>query len=91
MPDHVSADDVEHVASLARIDMGDIDVESIVDQLDDVLEHFERLEEVPETERAEELENVMRPDEIRDGLDQSSALDNAPDSEDGYFKGPNVS
>jgi aspartyl-tRNA(Asn)/glutamyl-tRNA(Gln) amidotransferase subunit C len=33
----------------------------------------------------------MRPDEVREGLSQEEALRNAPETEDGYFKGPSVS
>jgi aspartyl-tRNA(Asn)/glutamyl-tRNA(Gln) amidotransferase subunit C len=33
----------------------------------------------------------MRTDEVEDCLDQEEALGNAPDSEDGFFKGPRVS
>ena len=33
----------------------------------------------------------MRPDEQRDSLSQEEALQNAPESEDGHFKGPRVS
>ena len=33
----------------------------------------------------------MRPDEIEAGLTQEEALQNAPETEDGYFKGPKVS
>jgi aspartyl-tRNA(Asn)/glutamyl-tRNA(Gln) amidotransferase subunit C len=38
-----------------------------------------------------ELANVMRPDEVEAGLTQTEALRNAPETEDGYFKGPKVS
>jgi aspartyl-tRNA(Asn)/glutamyl-tRNA(Gln) amidotransferase subunit C len=33
----------------------------------------------------------MREDEVHDGLSQEEALRNAEETEDGYFKGPNVS
>jgi aspartyl-tRNA(Asn)/glutamyl-tRNA(Gln) amidotransferase subunit C len=33
----------------------------------------------------------MRPDEVREALSQEEALENAPETEDGYFKGPRVS
>ncbi|MFC6726991.1 Asp-tRNA(Asn)/Glu-tRNA(Gln) amidotransferase subunit GatC, partial [Halobium palmae] len=60
-------------------------------QFADILEHFEALDEVPEVDAEADLANVMRPDEVREGLSQEEALANAPESEDGYFKGPKVS
>ncbi|ERH13514.1 MAG: Asp-tRNAAsn/Glu-tRNAGln amidotransferase C subunit, partial [halophilic archaeon J07HB67] len=47
--------------------------------------------EVPETDADTELVNVMRADEVREGISQAAALSNAPDSEGGYFRGPRVS
>ena len=88
MVDH---DAVTHVASLARVNLDDEEVEQFAAQFDDIVSYFETLDSVPEVESDEELENVFRPDEVRDGLTQEEALQNAPETEDGYFKGPTVS
>jgi len=87
----VDPDEVRHIASLARIHLADDEVDAFADQFADILAHFETLDEVPEVDAEPELVNVMRPDEVHEGLDQAAALRNAPDSEDGYFKGPPVS
>jgi len=87
----VDPEEVRHVADLARIDLDDAEVERFTERFADVLEYFETLEEVPEVESEADLANVMRPDEVRDSLSQEDALANAPESEDGYFKGPKVS
>ncbi|WP_436911556.1 Asp-tRNA(Asn)/Glu-tRNA(Gln) amidotransferase subunit GatC [Halosimplex marinum] len=87
----VEPEEVRHVADLARIDLDDEEVDRFTEKFADILEYFETLDEVPEVDEEEELANVMRPDEVRDSLSQEEALDNAPESEDGYFKGPNVS
>jgi len=87
----VEAADVQHVAELARVDLADEDVDRFVEQFADILAYFESLDDVPEVEREAELTNVMRPDETRECLTRAEALANAPESEDGYFKGPNVS
>lgn len=87
----VDPDEVRHVAELARIDLDEEAVARYVEQFDDVLSYFDSLEEVPDVDREAELANVMRTDEVHDGLTQEEALANAPESEDGYFKGPNVS
>ena len=87
----VDPDEVRHVADLARVDLEDEDVDRFAEQFADILDYFETLDEVPEVERDADLVNVMRPDEVREGLTQEEALENAEETEDGYFKGPNVS
>ena len=46
---------------------------------------------ISEVDAASELVNVMRPDEVHESLSQDEALSNAPETEDGFFKGPSVS
>ncbi|WP_126664708.1 Asp-tRNA(Asn)/Glu-tRNA(Gln) amidotransferase subunit GatC [Haloterrigena salifodinae] len=89
--DAVSPEEVRHVAGLARVDLDDNEVDRFARQFADILEYFETLDEVPEVDREADLTNVMRPDEERDSLDREAALENASETEDGYFKGPNVS
>ncbi|RQG96757.1 Asp-tRNA(Asn)/Glu-tRNA(Gln) amidotransferase subunit GatC [Natrarchaeobius oligotrophus] len=89
--DAVSPEEVRHVAELARVDLADDEVDQFTRQFAEILEYFDALDEVPEVERDAELANVMRPDEERDSLDREEALRNARETEDGYFKGPNVS
>ncbi|SDE71749.1 Asp-tRNA(Asn)/Glu-tRNA(Gln) amidotransferase subunit GatC [Halorientalis regularis] len=87
----VEPEDVRHVASLARVDLDDEEVDRFVEQFADILDYFETLDEVPEVDSETDLANVMRADEVRDSLDQDEALRNAPESEAGFFKGPKVS
>ena len=87
----VDDEEVRHVASLARIDLDDEEIERFAEQFGDILEYFDALDEVPDVDAEAELTNVMRPDEVREGLTQEEALRNAPETEDGYFKGPKVS
>ena len=90
-PEEVDPDDVRHVAELARVDLEDDEVDQFTRQFADILGYFETLDDVPEVDREADLANVMRPDEERASLDKDEALRNAPETEDGYFKGPNVS
>ena len=87
----VGPDEVRHVADLARVDLDDDEVDQFTEQFADILSYFDALDEVPETDREEELANVMRPDETHECLSQEEALQNALDSEEGHFKGPKVS
>ena len=87
----VDANDVNHVADLARIELTADEVEAFREQFTEILSYFERLEEVPQTESESDLVNVFRPDEVRPSLSQAEALSNAPETEDGSIKGPRVS
>jgi aspartyl-tRNA(Asn)/glutamyl-tRNA(Gln) amidotransferase subunit C len=87
----VDPEEVRHVADLARVDLADDEIERFTEQLGDILDAFEALDDVPETEWDAELSNVMRPDETRESLSQEEALRNASDTEEGQFKGPKVS
>ncbi|WP_372911916.1 Asp-tRNA(Asn)/Glu-tRNA(Gln) amidotransferase subunit GatC [Salinigranum sp.] len=87
----VDSEEVRHVAALARVDLADEEVEEFAAQFADILAYFDALDEVPEVEAEEDLVNVMRPDEVREGLSQEEALSNATETEDGYFRGPRVS
>lgn len=90
MSDDVDPDAVRHVAGLARIDLTDDEVDAFTEQFGDILDYFDTLEDVPETDADPDLVNVLRTDDVRPSLDQSAATRNAPDTEDGYFKGPPV-
>ena len=87
----VDAEEVRHVAELARVDLDDDEVDAFAEQFGDILEYFDALDEVPEVDAESDLVNVMRPDEERECLSQEEALANAPETEDGFFKGPRVS
>ena len=87
----VTGEEVRNVADLARVDLTDEEVEEFAEQFEAVLADFETLDEVPEVEDEPDLVNVMRADEVEDGLTQEEALSNASQTEDGYFKGPRVS
>jgi len=87
----VDPEDVSHVADLARVDLDEAELDRFTEQFEEILGYFETLEEVPEVESDPDLVNVMRPDEVRESLSQEEALENAPDSEEGHFKGPKVS
>jgi len=91
MSDAVDEEEVRHVASLARVDLDEEEVERFSEQFADILAYFETLDEVPEVESEPDLVNVFRPDDERECLEQEEALRNAPETEDGYFKGPRVS
>jgi aspartyl-tRNA(Asn)/glutamyl-tRNA(Gln) amidotransferase subunit C len=91
----ISRHDVEHVARLARLALGDADVERMREQLSGILAYIDTLRAldtagVEPTSHAVPLVNVMREDEPRPCLSQDEALANAPDRSDAFFRVPRI-
>ena len=79
----LTAEEVRHIALLARVGMTDDEVERMRDTLSDILAQFEALREVDTgdlepTAHSVSLLSVMRDDEAGDSLDRDAALANAP-------------
>jgi aspartyl-tRNA(Asn)/glutamyl-tRNA(Gln) amidotransferase subunit C len=87
--------EVAHLARLARIDLGEAQLDALAGQLDVILSSVARVNEVaaqdiPPMSHALPLTNVMRADVIRPGLTQELALAGAPEREDGRFRVPRI-
>ncbi len=93
--ERISRNDVEHVARLARLSLSDEEIDLFTDQLGDILDHAARVSElatddVPPTAHPIPLENVLRPDEVRPGVERDEVLDQAPSAEDHRFRVPRI-
>ncbi len=91
----ITADDVVHVARLARLSLTDDEVTTFTDQLAAVLDHAADVEalsidDVPPMIHPWPLRNVMRPDEIGATLDRDEVLTQAPATEEGQFRVPAI-
>ena len=91
----LSRSDVEHVAHLARLGLSEEEVTELEGQLNHILEQFAVLAEldteaIAPTARVIELENVLREDVVRPGLDRATALANAPEHNDEHVVVPAV-
>ncbi|MCX7780671.1 MAG: Asp-tRNA(Asn)/Glu-tRNA(Gln) amidotransferase subunit GatC [Negativicutes bacterium] len=91
----ITRKDVEHVALLSRLEMGEAESEKFTGQLNAILDYVEVLNKVDTTgieptAHVLPLKNIMRPDETRPSLPRDLALANAPEQEDGYFKVPKI-
>ncbi len=91
----ISRQEVLHVADLARLNLDSGSVEGFAEQIGSILEYVEKLGEVDTsgvepTSHAVELSNAFRKDETGRHLENSEALANAPESEDGQFIVPKV-
>lgn len=91
----ITAEQVMHVAKLARLEIAPEAVEMLADQLASILTYVDKLGEVdtgnvPATSHAIALTNAFRDDVVHDHLPREAALDNAPSKEDGNFAVPKV-
>jgi aspartyl-tRNA(Asn)/glutamyl-tRNA(Gln) amidotransferase subunit C len=91
----VNADQVRHVARLARLALGDDEIDRMVPELNNILGWVEQLGEV-DTEGVEPLTAVianhlrLRDDVVNDGNVRDDILKNAPDAQHGFFAVPKV-
>ncbi|NLF80658.1 MAG: Asp-tRNA(Asn)/Glu-tRNA(Gln) amidotransferase subunit GatC [Clostridia bacterium] len=88
-------DDVEYVASLARLAFSDSEKEDVAVKLDSILGYMQQLQKidtqgVAATTHVLPLANVFREDEVGATLDTEAALANAPQREDNYFRVPKI-
>ena len=86
----LSAADVQHVATLARLGLDDEERARFGAQLEAILDHISKLQQVDtsavaETAHVGGLVNVMRDDVTRPCLGAARALQNAPASDGEYF------
>ena len=87
----LSRADVEHVASLARLELTSDEVESLREQLSSILGHIAVLDRldtsaIPPTAQVVALTNVLREDVVQASLLPGAVLSNAPRQEDGFFE-----
>jgi aspartyl-tRNA(Asn)/glutamyl-tRNA(Gln) amidotransferase subunit C len=87
----LSREDVEHVATLARLGLSDTEITRLQDQLSSILEHIaviDRLDTdaIPPTAQVTAMTNVMRPDIVTGSLPREAVLENAPRQADGFFE-----
>ncbi len=87
----LTPEEVRHNARLARVGLSDDEVSRFQSQLSQILEYFERLQEVdtenvPPTAHTLAMHNVMRDDEPHPSIDKEEVLANAPQREDDLFR-----
>jgi aspartyl-tRNA(Asn)/glutamyl-tRNA(Gln) amidotransferase subunit C len=89
----IDREQVLHVAKLARLELTEEEVARMATELSGVLGHIEKigelsLDDVPATSHVVEVENALRPDEVKPSLPRDVALANAPAVQDGGFLVP---
>jgi aspartyl-tRNA(Asn)/glutamyl-tRNA(Gln) amidotransferase subunit C len=86
----LSRADVDHVATLARLGLSDLEKDRLLGELEAILGHIARLQTVDtsalaETAQVGDLVNVMRADETEEPIGAAAALRNAPVSDGSHF------
>jgi aspartyl-tRNA(Asn)/glutamyl-tRNA(Gln) amidotransferase subunit C len=87
--------DIAKVASLARIALSPEELRRYGDQLGAILEHAERVQQlptagIPPTSHPVPMTNAFRDDVVTGSLPLADILAGAPEAEDGYFRVPPV-
>jgi aspartyl-tRNA(Asn)/glutamyl-tRNA(Gln) amidotransferase subunit C len=87
----LSREEVEHVASLARLGLRDEEIARMQDQLSSILEHIAVIDQldtaaIPPTAQVIALTNVLRADFVTPSLPRDAVLANAPRQADGFFE-----
>jgi len=87
----LSREEVLHISKLARLGLGEKEVEKAREQLSNILENFEILEQVnttdiPPTAQSITLTNVVKEDISADSLPPDKVLANAPHREEDFFR-----
>lgn len=92
----ISIADVQKLAQLSALTITDDQAQTMTTELNEILGYVEQLNEVvtegvEPTYQVNGLENVTRPDEIKDmNVSQEDLLKNAPDQQGGSIKVPRV-
>jgi aspartyl-tRNA(Asn)/glutamyl-tRNA(Gln) amidotransferase subunit C len=91
----LSRADVEHVAHLARLGLGDDELTRLEGQLNHILDQYAILarldtEHIPPTAQTIELENILRDDVAGPSLPRDAALANAAEQADGFIVVPRI-
>jgi aspartyl-tRNA(Asn)/glutamyl-tRNA(Gln) amidotransferase subunit C len=91
----ITADQVRHVARLARLEIDPEAIEKLAAELATILTYVDKLNEVdtqdvPPTSHAIALTNAFRDDVAHAHLPREQALQNAPSQDEGSFVVPKV-
>ena len=91
----ISANEVKHVASLAKLEFSDAKLQKLIGQMDQIINMVQQLSEVdttdvPVTTTVTDAFNVMREDIAVKGTDRELLMENVPERKDGFIKVPAI-
>lgn len=87
----LTSEEVRHLAALARVGMTDEDIETMRDQMSNIMENFDILsqvdtDDVEPTGHSVDLNSVMRDDEVAESSTLDQVMANAPNREDDFIR-----
>jgi aspartyl-tRNA(Asn)/glutamyl-tRNA(Gln) amidotransferase subunit C len=91
----ITVEEVEHVAKLARLEVGADEKQRLTEQMNSILLYMEKLKEldttmVVPTSHAIDLHNAFREDRVQESLPRNESLENAPETNEAEFVVPRV-
>jgi aspartyl-tRNA(Asn)/glutamyl-tRNA(Gln) amidotransferase subunit C len=91
----ITKEQVEHVAWLARIKLTETEKESFTRLFNDILEYFQKIDEVDTTDveytfHGVQIKNVLREDIVRPSLSKEDAFKNVPKKDKDFIKAPRM-
>lgn len=91
----ISKENIEHIASLARLSLTEEEKDLFGSQLSSILNYMEKLNgldttDVEPTSHVLPLSNVMRDDVPQPSIPREDTLLNAPDHTDKFFRVPKI-
>ena len=91
----ITANEVKHVASLAKLEFTDEELQKFTGQMDEIINMVAQwgavdTTDVPVTSTVTEEVNVMREDVAVKGTDRTLLMENVPEEKDGLIKVPAI-
>tara|TARA_B100000579_G_C22786740_1_gene832321 strand:- start:591 stop:884 length:294 start_codon:yes stop_codon:yes gene_type:complete len=92
---YISKEEVEKVATLARLSLSENEIKQYSKQLEEILDYINQLgsvdtENIIPTTRAVEVTNVVRRDEVQISSEQELLINLAPQREGKFYKVPKI-
>lgn len=91
----ITREQVHHIALLARLDLAEAEEAAFAEQLDHILAHFEKLQQldtdhVEPTAHIVDMETPFRDDRVHNAPAVEELLRNAPERDGRFFKVPKI-
>ncbi len=91
----VDKKEIKHIAELLNLEMDDSDLEQFKKEISDLIEHFQKLDEldledVEPMSHARDIHCPERDDGSKDSQSRSETLSNSPSRKENFFKVPPV-
>ncbi len=91
----LTKDQVQHIATLARLNVADADFDDLVDKLSKIVDFVDQLQAAPTDDvlpmaHPLNMTQRLRPDEVTESIERDDIQKNAPSIESGYYLVPRV-